>query len=105
MHPDHVLTHDELDAHDRELMAADRQPPVQAAAQSCAEALDKLTSTVAQLEDRLDPVRNRRTKPDPDPGDPPAAKASLVATHLREYTATVNRLGHRLAIVLEELEV
>lgn len=83
----------------------DGTPPLQAAVKAHMGAIDKLTTIVAQLEDRLDPVRvqNRTGQEDQDTSKP--LNASRLVMDLNGCTEGVVRLQRRIDTLLAELEV
>jgi hypothetical protein len=83
---------------------SDREPPIRSASQECAAALDKLTALIAQLEDRLEPVRFRSPVDTMDEGLP-VPGASPLAMDLRSYRESMQRLQRRIGDLLEELEI
>lgn len=71
----------------------------------CAEQLDKLTALVAQVEDRLEPVRLRGPKDHRNETAEPIPGGSPLAMDIASYVDSVKRLQGRLAVLLDELEV
>ncbi len=82
----------------------DREPRIKAESLGCAAAIDKLTALIAQLEDRLGPVRFRGPSPDLDE-DLPVAGASPLAMDLCSYRRSIQGLQSRIGDLLEELEI
>ena len=94
-----------------ERIAGNSERPIMNASKGLAEALDKMSSLIAALEGRVEPIRSRnRMEQDSDanvkaqrPKDPPAI--SPLAHDLVSYTHQIQRFGRRIGRVLEEIEI
>jgi hypothetical protein len=84
---------------------SDRDPRIKVEKHACAVAIDKLTTLIAQLEERLEAVRFRGPRDDREEKNSLVAGGSPLAIDLSSYTDSLKDLQRRVGIILEELEI